>query len=549
MKRKLSFFLAVLMLVAVMCCAPLSVSAEAKLITVYFENNWIWKDVFFHSWGSSLGTNTDWGKGKVELIGKAENGHEVYKAVIGSDATGIIFAGKSSSSGKSNQSPDIADFYDGACISMDYKNGKNTYNITDIANVLPDLGGTDTPAEPVNEEGYYLVGKFSGVETWFVDENSSDRMLRVNPSNEAEYMIDYTLAEGDELKVVHFDGFNITKWYSGGDNYVVSAEEAGDCTLYFIPEGNSYWDYNYIYVGKQPCKHEFNSTGVCTLCGGVEEGKIAGVAGYSLTLEGNIGVNFFLGLSEDVKNDETAKVQFTFAGVATEVLVSDAEVEDGLYKFTAKVPAKDMATDIKCKVVSESGESEIFTQSVKGYAKNMFDNYEEYSSDAIHLTAVMLNYGAAAQEYFSYNTGNLANNLEFMTEDMKYTEVVDFSSNPGFDIYSEEGIALVGVTLSLKSETAFKLYFSIDESVDTSSLTATVNGAETALKKNGNCYELKIDNIPAQNLYDNIDVEIGGFSVACAPMSYAKMAQEQGNERLLPVLYALEDYCNAACNY
>ncbi len=118
--------------------------------------------------------------------------------------------------------------------------------------------------------------------------------------------------------------------------------------------------------------------------------------------------------------------------------------------------------------------------------------------EVLTLLAVMLNYGAAAQEYFSYNTGNLANDLEFMTGDMIYTEEVDFSSNPGFDIDSEEGIALVGVTLSLKSETAFK--------------------------KNGNCYELKIDNIPAQNLYDNIDVEIGVFSVACAPMSYAKMA-------------------------
>ena len=59
MKRRLSLFLAILMLISVICVAPVSVRAEdAQKINVYFENNWLWSNVFYHSWGCSLDTNT-----------------------------------------------------------------------------------------------------------------------------------------------------------------------------------------------------------------------------------------------------------------------------------------------------------------------------------------------------------------------------------------------------------------------------------------------------------------------------------------------------------
>lgn len=79
MKKILSILLAMLMLVSVLLVAPVSVgAAESTPITVYFENNWLWSDVFYHTWGSSYYPDTEWEKGEVKLVGTSVNGHEVY---------------------------------------------------------------------------------------------------------------------------------------------------------------------------------------------------------------------------------------------------------------------------------------------------------------------------------------------------------------------------------------------------------------------------------------------------------------------------------------
>ena len=97
MKKRLSLFMAILVLLSVVLAAPLSggaYSEDAEKITVYFENNWLWTDVFYHTWGSSLtDTNTNWGGGIPQKVGTSVNGYDVYKAVVGSDAMGVIFAG------------------------------------------------------------------------------------------------------------------------------------------------------------------------------------------------------------------------------------------------------------------------------------------------------------------------------------------------------------------------------------------------------------------------------------------------------------------------
>ncbi len=114
-----------------------------------------------------------------------------------------------------------------------------------------DEPSSDEPSEdtPVIPAGYYLVGTLNGVNFWFVDENSADRMLSANEGAEGEYMLKYTFVEGDEIKVVYFDGKEITKWYNdGGDNYGIGAAKAGSATLYFRPDGNDAWSYYYFTV-------------------------------------------------------------------------------------------------------------------------------------------------------------------------------------------------------------------------------------------------------------------------------------------------------------
>ncbi|MBR2715394.1 MAG: starch-binding protein [Ruminococcus sp.] len=107
----------------------------------------------------------------------------------------------------------------------------------------------ETEPVVVAEAGYYLVGTLNGQDCWTVDENSADRMLVANEGAQGEYMLDYTFVEGDEIKVVYFDGTANAKWYNdGGDNYGIGAVKAGEGTLYFRPDGNDAWSYYYFTV-------------------------------------------------------------------------------------------------------------------------------------------------------------------------------------------------------------------------------------------------------------------------------------------------------------
>ena len=148
------------------------------------------------------------------------------------------------------------------------------------------------------------------------------------------------------------------------------------------------------------------------------------VNGYDLTIDnGVLGLNYYLNLQSDVLADENAKVVFTTPrGEVQEKLVKDVAAEtNGSYKFTATVSSVEMAKDITMEI--KSGEkvykvfmngvaSDTYTYSVKTYAEKLL-------SDATYgkIAKAMLNYGAYAQEYFKFDTENLANaNCGYTTE-------------------------------------------------------------------------------------------------------------------------------------
>ena len=111
----------------------------------------------------------------------------------------------------------------------------------------PTVAPTQTPTTA--EPGYYLVGEFNGVFLWYVDANSADRKLNVNPDNTDEYMLNWTFYQGDALKVVYYNGRSIEMWYKDqSDNFVIDDTNDGDGTIYFNPNGNLDWSYTYLTV-------------------------------------------------------------------------------------------------------------------------------------------------------------------------------------------------------------------------------------------------------------------------------------------------------------
>lgn len=315
--------------------------------------------------------------------------------------------------------------------------------------------------------------------------------------------------------------------------------------------------------------------------------RVRGVAelqGCTISLGGNIAVNFHMSLSDAAKADEATKMVFTVpdAGSSYEVEVplSQATVtSEGYYVFPCEVAAKEMTSVIKAQVVTSDAESEVFEYTVKEYAeyilkeaKNAEGSYaggivgdasggtitntsnagsiaaENEYTKAAPLVKAMLNYGANAQLYFGNNLDNLANDTEYMTDADKALNEHLYLGDYEFTLYgSEEGVTYYGSSLSLKSETAIKHYFTAVEGVDVASLTVTVDGEAEKLVKSGEYYMLKIDDILAQNLDDSFTVQVGGITLSYSAFSYGNTALGTTKDTLKNLVRAMYAY-NAEAN-
>ncbi len=306
--------------------------------------------------------------------------------------------------------------------------------------------------------------------------------------------------------------------------------------------------------------------------------RVAEVERYSVTLSGNIALNFYMKLSRDVLEDSRARVVFTLPdGSKKSVYVKNATLtDDGLYMFTCNVAAKEMASSVKAQLVTSTDKSEVFAYSVKEYAEYILDKAQniggvaggiaggiagdsgnisnssnsgniqasEYTK-AAPLVKAMLNYGAYAQEYFGYNKDVLAN--ESLSEDEKMLKETDLSDY-GYKLEGEEaGVRYYGSKLSLESETAIKHYFYIEDEENIPKF--TVNDKAVVPQKKGGYYEVKITGILAQNLDEVIVVKAGNLTLNYNALSYAKLAMQGNDNSLKNVMKALCVYNTEADLY
>jgi len=277
------------------------------------------------------------------------------------------------------------------------------------------------------------------------------------------------------------------------------------------------------------------------------------LAGYTISLGDKIAVNYYMSLTEKTINDANAKMVFTVpdtgATYTLEIPVSSVTPnKDGYYVFTCEVAAKEMTSAISAKLVTSEGELQLDDYTVQEYAEVILSDTVKYAKEQ-ELVKKMLNYGAQAQIYFNYNTDNLANDTEYMTEEEKVTELYGFAGAP-FTLEGEEsGVTYYGTALSLETELAFKHYFIIDESVDAQSLEITCDYPAT-LKKNGSFYELIISDIPAHKMGENsLKVAFGGITLDYTIYSYGALAQNAGKEVLWTVVSALAHFAGEATMY
>ena len=292
-------------------------------------------------------------------------------------------------------------------------------------------------------------------------------------------------------------------------------------------------------------------------CGAIIDGIGAKLAGYSLSLTGNIGVNFYMELSDDIVNDASAYMNFTLPnGTTSKVYVSgthedgstattDTTVKNGVtyYVFTCEVAAKEMTSDIKAQMIGNNGEKTgtVYTYTVKEYADYILSHMSAEESDiskaTIQLVKGMLNYGGAAQKYFGYKTDKLASDGLTLTEpvfdDTSIVNFIKYETNKASIInYSDsDKVTFKSAYLSLNSTTdlCVNVKFAEDVTVQEDMFAIWLDSKEISKdqyeitkvnESERNCYKITLHGIKASQLQKQYEFEVNLSDLETVTLRY-----------------------------
>ena len=304
-----------------------------------------------------------------------------------------------------------------------------------------------------------------------------------------------------------------------------------------------------------------DNDGRCDVCNAIIDGIGAKLAGYSLSLTGNIGVNFYMELSDKILADEDAYMQITLPnGTVTKVPVSEAQpnttIKEGktYYRFPCEVASYEMTQDIKAQMFDGNGNcGKEYTYTVRDYAQYIV-THNSYQ-DAASFAMAVLNYGASSQKYFNKAVDDLAN--KYLTDDEQ--EIPD-----RFDGYidkftpkkAEDDVLgqFAGLNMVLESETTLNIFYEPKEGIDVSKLTFSVDGKEVTPEKRGQYYILSLENIKANELgtsktftvTDGTNTLSGDYCAMMYCYQVLNAAEGTYEDDLVTLVKAFSDYAYSA---
>ena len=273
------------------------------------------------------------------------------------------------------------------------------------------------------------------------------------------------------------------------------------------------------------------------------DGVGARVIGHTISLDGDIAVNFYMELDPEIAQSKTAYMQFTIPDTSKEyqeqtVKVCEAEKKDGYYIFKCRVAAKDMETLITAQIIYGDRQGTPYTYSVKQYADYLVEHQDDSTifKNAVPLVQAMIAYGENAKWYFGKTDED---------PDKINIEIPEYKSTV-YDL--PEGVTFGGATLSLKSETTLSLYFNSETEP---TLTCADPGVTYETGKTGtNEYVIRIRGIAANDLNKPFTVNVNGTkAVEYSALTYCFKAQNNSNPKLVNTVKALYQYWQQADLY
>ena len=291
-------------------------------------------------------------------------------------------------------------------------------------------------------------------------------------------------------------------------------------------------------------------------------------AGYSLSLGGDIGVNFYLDLPDEALA-QGVRIDFAWNGKTDSVTFdsnSTAETREGvagLYKATCNVCAAEMNDAVTaCVTVGESaGPVETVSRKVRDYADYILANKDgKYSDKLITLVKSMLNYGANAQTQFEHNTDALANaGIGYPLNSLNDNEINGIAGAvPEKDsmhaLLADKGIAYHAYSLILNTKTTLRFYFKKDGADYTQLALLNSAGANVGTvqeQDTDDCY-IEVGDISAFELGDCYELKFGDTTLGSfSALSYVKdvLQNNNGAQPITDTVTALYRYHEAAAAY
>ncbi len=393
-----------------------------------------------------------------------------------------------------------------------------------------------------------LTADWSYFELTFTATIAQINLMAPDYGNTDIYIDNITLksADGKDLLSGRGDFCNL----DGGEKHNYTAASCTDPEICFAcgktgasALGHSYG--NWVITAPATLQNPGSRQRTCTTCKATVTEEIpclAGdVEGWSLTLGGDLTVNFKMRIHPDIR--ATACVVLTVAEERIYYTVSEHTADStGAYLFSVPVAAAQMADNITVQIVNGDDTSVTKNYRVEDYARYVL---ADKSLSSYHqLMKEMLNYGAAAQTYFGYNTQNLANAGIVQAGEQEIPAQTEQSVSVDDSV---EALDFYGASLMFRSKIAVRFY--LDGDVNGCSFAA--NGLPVSCGEREGKHCVEIAGILPQDLDEQIELTVtdengNSLRVVYSPMNYIVRMNQKGSESLKALLKALYNYHLAA---
>lgn len=345
----------------------------------------------------------------------------------------------------------------------------------------------------------------------------------------ANYFPNATITYGGAYDVFYYNGTNADiRVIEEGNQAPVLPDPQGPSGSIFIG-----WftdkDFKNAYDFSLPVTHD-----VTLYAGFIRDISRDVFKGYTLSLGGDIGVNFYTLMPDGVVGDRDY-VKFSIDDIDTPqiIYVKDARTvdKDGVtyYVFKCQVPAKNMTSTIYADFYMDGQRVGRNWYSVLNYANQIYLN-QVYYADAVPLVTAMLNYGAYAQLYFNYRTNALAN-ANVYNGNYPFDSVTADLINRPYDSSKTilpAGLTASSVSLVLDSNTSLKIYFTDNTNKKLTFKLVDGNREITLTPTNsGGRKVIRISGLSADRLNEDFKIKVyvegdsNEYSITYSPMTYA----------------------------